>query len=96
VDTQFTEAVMAGALETLYARIPVPLGVDRQGNPVVGINFRAVEYWRSKFKEIEIDAKKWINNLDSTESRTLSYDHSGLYTSPKEAKDANITPTSWT
>ena len=95
IDTQFTEAVLAGTLETLYARTPLP-GADRLGNPIVKVDFQAVKYWGAKFQEIVIDAKKWINSIDSTERRSRNYQHSGLFSLPKEAKDANITEVNWT
>lgn len=96
IDTQFTEAVLAGALESLYGRMPVSLGTDNAGNSILRIDFNAVKYWASKYKTIEIEAKKWINSLDSTPSRTRNYQFAGYFTLPKEAKDANITPENWT
>ncbi len=96
IDTQFTEAVLAGALETFYGRIPVAIGTDNAGNVVNAINLRVVGYWRSKFKEIEKDARRWINDLDSTEGDTIIYQDAGLVYLPHEAKDANVSPVSWT
>ena len=95
IDTQFTEAVEAGALETFYARTPMPVGVDRSGNPIIRIDFNAVKYWASKFKEIELDAKKWINSLDSTKGEVINYQYAGYFELPKEAKDAYISTTAW-
>ncbi len=94
IDTQFTEAVLAGVLETLYARIPTPI-VTKDGS-IMAVNFTAVKYWAAKFQELVIDAKKWINSLDSTERRSRNYQHSGLYSLPKEAKDAYVSTTTWT
>ena len=95
IDSQFTEAVLAGALETLYGRTPVPIGIA-DGQPIVAVNFQAVKYWANKYRELVLDAKRWINSLDSTEGRVISYDHAGLYSLPKEAKDTNITGVVWT
>ncbi len=96
IQLDFTEAVLAGTLETLYGRIPVPLGIDRQGNPIIAINFTAVKYWAGKYKELVFDAKRWVNMLDSTEREVRNYQFAGMFSLPKEAKDANITPTNWT
>ena len=95
IDSQFTEAVLAGALETLYGRTPVPIGIA-DGQPIVAVNFQAVKYWANKYRELVLDAKRWINSLDSTEDRVINYDHAGLYVLPQEAKDTNITGVVWT
>ena len=94
LDVQFTEAVLAGALETLYGRTPVPIGIA-DGQPIVAVNFQAVKYWANKYRELVLDAKRWINSLDSTEGRVISYDHAGIYSLPKEAKDAYVSTTTW-
>ena len=94
VDTQFTEAVLAGALETLYGRIPVPIAT--KDGTIMSVNFTGVKYWASKFQQIVIEAKKWIKCIDSTERRGRNYQHAGLYSLPKEAKDAYVSTTAWT
>ena len=92
-----TEGIFALVLESFYARIRVPLGTDRNGNAMVGIDAKMVTYWQAKAREIELDAKKWINKLDSTERRTRNYQHAGLYSLPKEHTDATLVAaaTSW-
>ena len=97
-DDDLTEGIFASVLESFYARIRLPLGTDRGGNAVVGIDSKMVAYWQAKAREIELDAKKWINKLDSTERRTRNYQHAGLFSLPKEHTDATLVAaaTSWT
>jgi len=98
VEDDQTEGIFALVLESFYARTPQPLGVDRGGNPVMGINFNAVKYWAAKAKEIEIDTKRWVNQKDSTPREATNYQHAGMYSLPKEHTDAVLVAaaTSWT
>lgn len=91
----FTPAVMYGALATLYGRIKQSLGIDREGNAVLGIDRNTRDYWEVKFKEQVIEAKRYINSQDSTESEAINYRDPGMTILPKEASDANLSKTNW-
>ena len=91
----FTPAVMYGALATLYGRIKQSLGIDREGNAVLGIDRNTRDYWEVKFKEQVIEAKRYINSQDSTESEAVNYRDPGMTILPKEASDANLSKTNW-
>lgn len=91
----FTPAVMYGALATLFGRIKQPLGIDREGGAVLGIDRNTRDYWEVKFKEQVIEAKRYINSQDSTESEAVNYRDPGMTILPKEASDANLLKTSW-
>jgi len=96
IEEQFMPAIKAGVLEDYYASTPVPLGVDKEGkNSLFGINTNMVAYWGGKFKELVIEAKKWVNAWDSSDRRAQNYQHGGKFVIPKEAKDSNISTTSW-
>ncbi len=98
IPEHFSEAILAGTLSAFYGRIRIPLGIDREGNAVLGIDRNSRDYWEAKYGRLRIEAKKWMNSLDSTERRSRNYQHAGLYSLPKEHTDATLVAaaTSWT
>jgi len=95
IEEQFMPAIKAGVLEDYFASTPVPLGVDRGQNSIFGINTNMVGFWGAKFKELVVEAKKWVNAWDSSDRRAQNYQFGGKFVIPQEAKDANISTTAW-
>jgi hypothetical protein len=102
IDEQFSEAILAGTLSAFYGRIPKEVPVmNREGNvtrTLFTIDRNSRDYWEVKYERLKIEAKKWMNTLDSTERRSRNYQHAGLYSLPKEHTDATLVAaaTSWT
>ena len=94
IPTQFRPAIFYGALATLYGRIKQSV-LDSSGNAVLMIDRDTRNYWEAKFKEQVREAKKYINSQDSTVRRVVNYQHAGAQRLPREAKDTNLTVTSW-
>ena len=98
VPDQFSEAILAATLSAFYGRIRTPMQIDKDGNVVKMIDRNSRDYWEAKYKRLEIEAKRWMNNLDSTPREVQNYQHAGMYSLPKEHTDATLVAaaTSWT
>lgn len=102
IPEHFSEAILAGTLSAFYGRIPKEVPVmNREGSvsrTILTIDRDSRNYWEAKYGRLKIEAKKWMNSLDSTERRSRNYQHAGLYSLPKEHTDATLVAaaTSWT
>ena len=96
VPVQFTPAIMYGALATLFGRMRQPISIDQQGNTILAIDRNTRDYWEAKFKQMVIEAKRYINSQDSTASEAVNYQDPGKTILPQEALDASLSTTSWT
>ena len=98
IPEQFSEAVLAGVLSAFFARVRIPLQVSADGQLVKGIDRNSRDYWEGKYGRMKLEAKRWINSIDSTPRMPTNYQHAGMYSLPKEHTDATLiaAATSWT
>ena len=83
-------AMEALVRERLYSQIPMPIGIDREGNQVKAIDHRSLSYWSEKYKEFRREAKKRNNLIDSTGSEPIYYAHTGQVYFLKHNKETSI------
>jgi len=69
--------------------------LDRSGNTVMILDGRTRDYWELKFRELAVEAKRYMNMQDSTSRDAVIYQDAGLAVLPKEAKDASLSTTNW-
>jgi len=66
IPQEFIPAIEAKVMERFYALFPTITTTDKNGNSIMVKDWNAVHYWVSIYDKYRIEAKKYVNMIDST------------------------------